>query len=307
MTDLPIGCNSSGVWKGNPYDDRNPGWLCGGVEVDSPDGKILKWSQPEIALFDYDPIVRISYPDLVEDNHRYYLTETQKHVAKCHEIPAGFLHKMWCGLETYLYGNEFPENFCDEDLILNVKNAKLVDAPVLPVFYSRDDLSYDMRGQESAEGFAIEMVVAYGKLKAGSIIDGRREDGRGIALDATPEGGLELTMNDGWFEHKMRSEPCLNANEVCHIVINVDGGPMIVSFVVNGHFCDGGEHRQFGWMRISRQFRHINWVSTWSLGDDNYTVNRLKVHARVLMAAEAIHNFSQICDSEPVFKSLIAE
>jgi hypothetical protein len=32
------------------YEERNPVWLSGGVEADSPRGKIIRWSQPEIAL-----------------------------------------------------------------------------------------------------------------------------------------------------------------------------------------------------------------------------------------------------------------
>ena len=53
-------------------------WLAGGVETDSPKGKIIRWSQPEIALYDDDPFIRMSYPDLVEEGGKYYLTETQK-------------------------------------------------------------------------------------------------------------------------------------------------------------------------------------------------------------------------------------
>ena len=61
-------------------------WLSGGVEADSPKGKIIRWSQPEIVLYDDDPIVRMSYPDLVEDGGKYFLTETQKDIARVHEI-----------------------------------------------------------------------------------------------------------------------------------------------------------------------------------------------------------------------------
>lgn len=30
------------------YEDRNPVWLCGGVEADSPEGKVIRWSQPDL-------------------------------------------------------------------------------------------------------------------------------------------------------------------------------------------------------------------------------------------------------------------
>lgn len=60
------------------FQDRNPAWIMGGIEKEGPGGKIIEWSQPEILLYDDDPLIRMSYPDLVEDNGKYYITETQK-------------------------------------------------------------------------------------------------------------------------------------------------------------------------------------------------------------------------------------
>jgi hypothetical protein len=53
------------------YEDRNPVWISGGIEVDGPGGRRIQWSQPEILLYDDDPYIRMSYPDLVGIvNHR---------------------------------------------------------------------------------------------------------------------------------------------------------------------------------------------------------------------------------------------
>lgn len=40
----------------SPYFDRNPAWLMAGEERDTPQGSILVWSQPEILLYDDDPL-----------------------------------------------------------------------------------------------------------------------------------------------------------------------------------------------------------------------------------------------------------
>jgi hypothetical protein len=48
-------------------EDRKPVWFRGGVEADSPRGKVIRWSQPEVALYDGDPFIRMSYPGPVED------------------------------------------------------------------------------------------------------------------------------------------------------------------------------------------------------------------------------------------------
>ena len=75
----------------SPYDDRNPAWLMAGREVDTPEGKRIEWSQPEILLYDDDPYIRMSYPDLIEDGGKFYVTETQKNVGRVHEIPQPLL------------------------------------------------------------------------------------------------------------------------------------------------------------------------------------------------------------------------
>lgn len=39
-------------------------------------------------------------------------------------------------------------------------------------------------------------------------------------------------------------------------MVIVAGGPKIVSFVTNGRFNDGGEHRQYGWSRFSPNLKN---------------------------------------------------
>src|SRR5206468_12363584 len=70
----------------DPYADRNPAWLCAGEERDSPGGRVIHWSQPEILLYDDDPFIRMSYPDLVEEEGRCWITETQKNVGRVHAL-----------------------------------------------------------------------------------------------------------------------------------------------------------------------------------------------------------------------------
>lgn len=79
---------------GRDYRGRNPAWVLGGVEVDTPDGKALCWSRPEVLLYDPDPDVRISYPDFIEDGGRLFVTETQKTIARVHEVEPGLLDRL---------------------------------------------------------------------------------------------------------------------------------------------------------------------------------------------------------------------
>ncbi len=87
--------------KWDVYRDRNPGWVLAGTEKN---GRI-HWNEPEILLYDDEPATRMSYPDFVEENGRFWITETQKTVARIHEIDPVFLKTLWeptapIGLET---------------------------------------------------------------------------------------------------------------------------------------------------------------------------------------------------------------
>ena len=81
--------------SGKSYADRNPIWVCAATEADSPDGKVLVFSQPEILLYTDDITRRMSYPDLMEMNDgSLLLTETEKENARMHRIPAEFVQKI---------------------------------------------------------------------------------------------------------------------------------------------------------------------------------------------------------------------
>ncbi len=81
--------------RGYEPGSRNPAWLTGGVECDSPEGKVIHWGCPEVVLYDLDLHTPIGYPDFIEAGDRFFITETQKTVARVHEIPAAFMDRLW--------------------------------------------------------------------------------------------------------------------------------------------------------------------------------------------------------------------
>lgn len=80
---------------GRGYEGRNPAWLLGGVEHDSPEGKVIHWGRPEVVLYADDRETRISYPDFIQDDGRLFITETQKITARSHEVPDWLLSRLW--------------------------------------------------------------------------------------------------------------------------------------------------------------------------------------------------------------------
>ncbi|MBI2301974.1 MAG: exo-alpha-sialidase, partial [Armatimonadetes bacterium] len=233
--------NHGGRW----YDDRNPAWLLGGVEID---GK-LHWSQPEILLYDDDPRVRMSYPDFIEDNGRYYFTETQKEIGRVHVIDRGLLEGVW--------GERPPRTVAGNGLVAHLTGAEAAAGAGLP--------APKLPPLEGRGGFSLELWVRFTDLAAGqALLDGRGPDGKGLALLTTPEEAVAIVLNDGRTECRWRCDRgLLRAGEWHHVVATVDGGPKIITFVVDGVLCDGGEERQFGWGRFSPLLRDANGADTW--------------------------------------------
>jgi hypothetical protein len=79
----------------SPYEDRNPAWICSGHEIDGPEGRLLEWSEPEILLYDDDPAVRLSYPDLIEQDCHFWVSETDKHTGRVHKLSLELLENLF--------------------------------------------------------------------------------------------------------------------------------------------------------------------------------------------------------------------
>jgi hypothetical protein len=261
------------------YEDRNPVWLSGGVEADGPTGKVIRWSQPEIALYDDDPFIRMSYPDLVEDDGNYFLTETQKDVARVHEIDKSLLEGMW---------NQFDaKGVPKKGLVLETKaDAKM---PTLPLFAQRSRRS-DYGKEDLRTGFTLDLWVdspAPGQVLA----DNRTPEGKGFALVTIPGGAVQLILNDGRTENRWASDPgMLTSGKQHNIAVVIDGGPKIISFVVDGVLNDGGDDRQFGWGRYSPNLVSANGAPIVRVAPG---VKNLRVYNRALRTSEAVAAFRQ--------------
>jgi hypothetical protein len=269
------------------YEDRNPVWLAGGVEADSPKGKIIRWSQPEIALYDDDPVIRMSYPDLVEDGGKYFLTETQKDVARVHEIDPALLEGMW---------NQFDaKGVTRKGLVLELTGAvpPAAKAPE-PAPFLQHSKRADYGKEDLNNGFSLSLWVRLDSLKTDQwLVDDRTTDGRGYALRTTGNGAVEIILNDGRTENRWASDPgSLIAGKAQHIVAIVDGGPKIITFVIDGKFNDGSDARQFGWGRFSPNLKSAAGALELRIGRNlDGKVLSLRLYDRYLRTSEATAAF----------------
>jgi hypothetical protein len=273
------------------YEDRNPVWLCGGVEADGPEGKVIRWSQPEIALYDDDPYIRMSYPDLLEDDGKYFLTETQKDVARVHQIDAKLLEDLWRQLTE-------PRPAAGGELLALPAPGQPMPAeaklPALPAFNTRDRSRADYGAQDLRQGFSVELWLRLDSLDAGQVLlDNRTAEGKGFALQTTARGTVEIIFNDGRSDSRWECDPGpLKADQLCHVVAIVDGGPKIAMFVVNGRLCDGGDSRQFGWGRFNPHYRGPSGSGELRVGSSaRGEIRSLRIYGRALRVSEAIGNY----------------
>jgi len=273
------------------YEDRNPVWLCGGVERDTPQGKVIAWSQPEIALYDDDTFIRMSYPDLVEDGGKYYVTETQKDVARVHLVDNKLLEGLWGQFENRRVARNGIA------LELPAAGKPLVTecpAPNLPDLIQRDSKRADYGTKDLRAGFSLDLWVQLPNLAAGQVlVDNRTSAGQGFCLQTTARGTLELVLNDGRTENRWDCDPgLLQPGKLHHVAAIVDGGPKVITFIVDGQLCDGGTARQFGWGRYSPNFRSPKGDATLRIAAGPAgAVKALRIYGRALRTSEAIGNF----------------
>ena len=164
----------------------------------------------------------------------------------------------------------------------------------LPLFLARDGNRADHGMKDMLSGFSLDLWVTFESTSPDEVLlDSRTEAGQGLCLQTTSRGTVEVVLNDGSTENRWNCDPgLLQANRLHHIVVNVDGGPKIITFVVDGRLCDGGESRQFGWGRFSPNLCGANGHRTLRIGPRLIgRVHHLRIYNRCLRTSEAIGNY----------------
>lgn len=261
--------------SGRSFQDRNPAWICGGI---TKNGK-LHWSQPEILLYDDDPKTRMSYPDLIEQDGRYWVTETQKSVARSHELDSVLLDGTWKQLD-----GETPVQPVARGCIATFNASDLTTGKAM----IGQPLTLD-----NEKGFTVELRLSVDRFTPGQVLlDTRDEDGRGWALSMGENKTLKLSIDDGEHRGSWDSDPnLLKEGQPHHVAFVVDGSPNIITVVVDGVLCDGGQDRQFGWGRFDHGIGDVSGTGSVKTDLTGVAVSSLRLYNRYLRTAELVQNF----------------
>jgi hypothetical protein len=243
------------------YRDRNPGWICGGIER----GGTIHWSEPEILLYDDDPAMRFSYPDFIEDQvngeTRYWITETNKEIARCHKLDANLLEGLW-----NQHGNRTRAR---QGLLLAQPSPGPFQLPALA----------------TSPGFTLDFHLFLKELTPGQLLI----DSPALTVKTGNRFNLEVTLSQGQQSAQWESDygtfpGTLKTNTRQHVAITFDGGPKLILFTIDGIVNDGGPTRQFGWGRFPT---HL----VTSPCQARSQVENMHLYNRPLRTSETVGNF----------------
>jgi hypothetical protein len=274
---------------GADYNGRNPVWVSGGVEAESLEGKIVLWSQAEILLYDDDPGIRMSYPDLVEEDGKYFISETQKDYARVHEIPASFFEILW---------TQFDRKEVSKDGLLAGQGEREYTAPGkfrmprLQPFLIKDANSSDAHTLDCHRGFSLDLWIEFRNFAEGQpVFDSRNENGAGIFIRTAGNGAVEVSLSDIASCSSWKSDEGVFSNGVHHLGLIVDGGPKLMLFVTDGILNDGAGRRIYGYGRYNPWLYDVNGSENARLGSEYIDIKNIRVYSRALMTTEMIGNY----------------
>ena len=269
--------NNGTKWFNNGPDlgNRNVAWMCGGKEKDG----YIHWSQPEIVLYAEKLVNGPSYPNFIEDNDRYFITATQKTVAAVHELDPKLLNGLW---------NQSELNaVVEKGLIVSLKTEgdnQLASSAKMPQLPSLNEEG----------GFSIDFWIQFSGLDPGQVIlDSRDESGKGILLSTTESGTIKISMNDSRMESTWECDRgLLSTNAWHHVAVVVDGGPRVITFIIDGLLCDGGKFREYGWGRFGRDLRDVTGAEILKVATNlKGKLNLVRIYDRYLRTSEIISNY----------------
>ncbi|HUX94947.1 MAG TPA: exo-alpha-sialidase [Bacteroidales bacterium] len=252
---------------------RNPAWVLGGVEKN---GKI-EWSQPEVLLYGDEGKDRISYPDLIEEDGHFWVTETQKEIASVHKIDPALINGLW--------QQDKNKTLAKEGLIFEKKSINREQSFILPSLPGLSDGS-----------ITVELMLNVKELIPGQLIlDNTDPAGEGFKIFVTPKRTISISLNDNGIESTWDTDPGVVSSGRQHIVFVVDGQANLITTIVNGKLCDGGRYRFTGWSWFDSRINNINGTGKLNaLTDFNGNIEELRIYNRYLTTSEAIGNYNNL-------------
>jgi hypothetical protein len=270
--------------SGDTYADRNPAWISGGVEKD---GKIL-WSQPEVLIYADDltrESGRFSYPDLIEQDGKYWITSTNKLEARVVSVDNALLEGLWRQAD---HKAEVQSGMVLEMKPERQPGSALVSVELAKVFKQKTGRSVLLNTVDETDGITYDMTVNFLTLSPGQLLlDMRDESGSGVYMETFGYRQIRVVLTNGEILSEWTSDPgWLDVIRPHQVSVIIDNGPNIISMVVDGKLCDGGQSRQYGWTRYNPWMGLIRLARNLEVNSE--VVRKLRLYSRPLLVSEAM-------------------
>ena len=271
---------SKGRWrkdKALPVTGRDLVWLSAGVEQDG----FIVWSQPELISYTTDGR-GISYPDMIESDRQYYFSATNKRDARIIAVDRELVENLWDQRQLAAVAQR--------GLVLHRQGEQVAGELEMP------PLPDPSRGG----GFTLDLRFKLQSYEPGQVLlDSRTAQGQGILLKSIGQNRLQLAINDGRNRVQWKTDPqVLTPGKWHHLSVIVDGGPKMITGVVDSQLCDGEDDPNC----YSGQSRFLDPSFDQPIGDVtggptlrvaptlDGTISDLRIYNRYLRTSEAIGN-----------------
>ncbi|MES2278371.1 MAG: LamG-like jellyroll fold domain-containing protein [Bacteroidota bacterium] len=255
------------------FDYRNPVWVSGGIEVNGT----IWWSEPEIMLYSNTVANHYTYPDLTEQNGRYFFAESSKTAISVHEISPAFLNDLWYqSKRKTAITNGLLLDYTTKDITTTGPANNSLFAPL-----------------NTKGGFTVDFMLKFNTLgTVNQIFSNVDSKGKGVKIATTVNKTITLVISDGTTTSTLETDPnLLITNTIHHVAFTVDGATNIITAMVDGKLCDGGSKSAFGWLRFGA-INDVNTSSQLVFGRDlDGQITRFKVYSRALRTSELVSNY----------------
>lgn len=250
----------------------NPVFVTGGKLGD--DG-LIRWSEPELLLYGRNPADSVGSLDLIEQDGRFWIAETQNGTIRVHEASRALLDGLW--------RQGSAREVCRDGLAADFAH---------PGVGQRTFELAETFGDLDSGGLTVEMWLEIDNVAVRQTLLSTLTGRRGVRVATTSlrrEPTLQIELVDGDREAVWQADAGVLKNDrLHHVVFICDTRAKAVSVVVDGAFCDGGEKRPFGWGPLPAGLNHMAAAGHATVSD---SVRRARLYDRALRTSEAVANF----------------
>lgn len=224
------------------YGCRNPVWCCPAQEVPGEAGVELKFGNPEILFYHPSEQISINYPSFFLCDGKYYVSETQKRVARVHELPKEFLDELFGSPRTV----EAPDAFFEGGDTLSME----------PQVYARLDSGVAEDWKCQTAGGTTFLFEFSGVCCGDTLFDTTAGEG-GFRVSVTADGRLRCYAEGRKSNFVVESSVPVAGSARHRAAWVTDGAARVSYLVIDGWFDNGGSRFAAGWKYVPLQTDEI--------------------------------------------------